>query len=464
MRDLAVGLFIVAALPSCFRRPFIGLLLFSLLAYMRLQDLTWGWARDQRWSYYVALVTLVGFLFSRQPDKRFFRPDLRCWVMIALALLVGLSLLFSANLRPHDFENYTEYCKIIGVALFTTAIVKSREHLRILVWVIALCFGFFGVKSGLSFLLHGGGLVILQGPGGMLIDNNDFALALCMAIPMLLHLGLSERRPLLRRTVLAMVPLTVMTIVATHSRGGFLALAVTAVALAWRSRNRVGAFALLGLCFVGGLLLAPRSYIERLSTISAYESEGSAKGRLEAWGVAFHMIQSKPLLGVGYEKFQENYRRYDPRATTAAEGGPGTRVTHNSYLEIWAECGTPAFLLYLTLFAWSFFDLWRLRREAAARYHASWILSYATMFEATLAAFAVGSLFLNRAHFDLFYHLVAIVLVFSAIARASMRDESSYPQRERVRGRLAFERARGFGARTRERGFERARRGPAFGS
>ena len=464
MRDLLVALFIVGALPSCFRRPFIGLLMFTLLAYMRVQDLTWGWARDQRWSYYVALVTLLGFVFSPQPDKKFFRPDLRCWVMIALVLLVGLSLLFSASLRLHDFENYTEYCKIIGVALFTTAIVKNREYLRILVWVVALCFGFFGVKNGVNFIVHAGGLKIDQGPGGMLLDNNDFALALCMAIPLLLHLGLSERRVLIRRMVLAMVPLTVMTIIATHSRGAFLALGVTALVLAWRSRNRVGAFALLGLSVVGGAIIVPRSFVDRIATISQYDTEGSAKGRLEAWGVAFHMIQSKPLLGVGYEKFQENYRRYDPKATTEAVGGPGTRVTHNSYLEIWAECGTPALLLYLMLFGWSFLDLWKLRREAAARYHSSWILSYTTMFEASLAAFVIGSFFLNRAHFDLFYHLVAIVLVFTAIARESMRDEASYPLRSHERGLLAAERARGFGPRSRERGFARARRGPAFGA
>ena len=463
MRDLAVGLFILATLPSCFRRPFIGLLMFSLLAYMRLQDLTWGWARDQRWSYYVALVTLLGFLFSRQPDKRFFKPDLRCWVMIALALLVGLSLLFSTNLRPLDFENFTEYCKIIAVALFTTAIVRTREHLRILVWVIALCFGFFGVKSGVSFVLHGGGLQILQGPGGMLTDNNDFALALCMSLPMLLHLGLSERRLVLRRTVLAMVPLTVLTIVATHSRGGFLALGCTAMVLAWRSRNRIGSFALLGLCLVGGVLFAPQSYIERLSTIRDYEAEGSARARLEAWTVAVRMIESKPILGVGFQKFQENYRRFDPNAVPG-QSDVGTHVAHNSYLQIWAECGTPAFLLYLSLLAWCFLDLWRLRRQAAERYHSSWILSYTTMFEASLAAFAVGSFFLSRAHFDLFYHLVAIVLVYTSIARASMQDEASYPQRERVRGRLATQRARGFGARSREHGFGRGRRTPAFGS
>jgi O-antigen ligase len=207
----------------------------------------------------------------------------------------------------------------------------------------------------------------------------------------------------------------------------------------------------------------PRSFVERIETISEYETEGSAKGRLEAWGVAFRMIEAKPLLGVGYEKFQENFKRYDPKATNEVEGGPGTRVTHNSYLQIWSECGTPAFLLYMALFAWSFLDLWRLRREASARYHSSWILSYATMFEGSLAAFGVGSFFLNRAHFDLFYHLVAIVLVFSSIARASMRDEFSYPERERVRGRLAESRARGFGARSREHGFERPGRRPAFG-
>ena len=88
---------------------------------------------------------------------------------------------------------------VIGVALFTTGVVKNREYLRIMVWVIALSFGFYGVKNGLAAILSGGSLVIIQGPGGMLSDNNDFALALCMSIPMLLHLGKSERREHLRR-------------------------------------------------------------------------------------------------------------------------------------------------------------------------------------------------------------------------------------------------------------------------
>jgi len=463
MRDLIVALLLCSTIPICFRRPFFGLLAFSAMAYMRLQDLTWGWARGQRWSFYVAIVTMVGYLCSRHPDKRFFIPDARCWVMIALAVLVGASLLNSTTLRPDDLASYTEFCKIIGVALFTTAIVRTREHLRILVWVIALCFGFFGVKSGVSSILHGGALVIEQGPGGMLLDNNDFALALCMSIPMQLHLGLAERRPLLRRTVLAMVPLTVLTIMATRSRGGFLALCLSALILAWRSRNRVGALALFGLALVGGVMFAPSSYRERLSTISNYEQEVSARSRLDAWAVALKIIEDKPLLGVGFAKFQENYRRYDPKGPLDIPGQNNTHVAHNSYLQIWAECGTPALLLYLSLFVMSFFDLWRVRREAKARYHASWILSYTTMFEATLASFAVGSFFLNRAHFDLFYHLVAIILVFTRLAHAAMQEELDYPLRAREHGRLAVERGRGFSPRPREHGFDRPRRRPALG-
>ena len=466
MRDLIVSLFILGVLPTCFRRPFIGLLMFTLLAYMRLQDLTWGFARYQRWSYYVALITLIGFALSKDPDKKLFSSDLRNWVMILLAVLVGASILASGYLQKRDFENYTEYIKIIGVALFTTGVVKNRDYLRVLVWVIALSFGFFGVKNGIAGILSGGALVIIQGPGGMLSDNNDFALALCMSIPMLLNLGLSERRPLLRRTMIAIVPLTVITIAATHSRGAFLSLAVTSVVLAWRSRNRVAAFALLSLLGIAGFLAAPKSYIERLSTIQQYETEGSAKGRLDAWRVAGHMIAAHPMLGVGLEKFQDNYRRYDPNATLAQDGGPGTRVTHNSYLEIWAECGTPAFGLYMLLIAWSFVDLLKLRSEARRRYHSSWILSYTTMFEASLVAFVVGSFFLNRAHFDLFYHFVAIIVVFGAIARRAMQDEVAYPLRSGGRGPLVFERTGGFQRRPRKSGFGRApgALSPALGS
>lgn len=90
MRDLIVAAFILLALPTCFRRPFIGLLLFTLLAYMRLQDLTWGFARFERWSFYVAAVTFAGFVLHKS-DRKFMSGDIRNWIMVALAATVGVS-------------------------------------------------------------------------------------------------------------------------------------------------------------------------------------------------------------------------------------------------------------------------------------------------------------------------------------------------------------------------------------
>jgi probable O-glycosylation ligase (exosortase A-associated) len=455
MRDLIVAGFIVATLPTCFRRPFIGLLVFTLLAYMRLQDLTWGWARFERWSFYVAIVTMAGFLLG-SGERRFMLPDMRCWIMVALIVLVGISLVSSHFFVASDLSLYIEYCKVVGVALFTTGVVRNREYLRILTYVVALSFGFFGVKNGLAFILSGFRMEIIAGPGGALTDRNDFSLALCMGLPLLLHLGLSEKRQILRRVMLLTIPLTALTIISTHSRGAFLAMGATTMAIAWRSKNRFAGFGLVFLCAAAAWIAAPASYKDRISTISDYQTEGSAVGRLEAWKVAGHMIVARPLLGVGFNKFQQEYVTYDPKRGIEADGRrqiEGTRVAHNSYLQIWAECGTPAFLLYLTLIFWTFRDLAIVRREAERRYHSSWILSYANMFEASMVAFVVGAVFLNRAQFDLFYQMVAIVIVFGKVARESMELEPLRAYGGEERGRLVLAKTPGFGALTPRSGF-----------
>jgi len=413
MRDLVFTALMLVVLPVCLRRPLIGLLTFSWLAYMRPQDLTWSFARAQRWSFLVAAVMLAGWLLSR--ERRPLVWNARTWAMVALVAVVGISLVFSVPTRMSVTHRYVEFAKIIGIALFTTALVHKPEHLRMLVWVVALSFAFYGVKNGLAGILSGGS-PILQGPGGMLEDNNDFALALTMGLPMLVQIGASERNRVLRRGVYATVPLTVLTVILTHSRGGFLALSAMVLLLVWRSRNRAAAFAVLGVAALFALLFTPSSYVERIATIAQFKSDGSAMGRLAAWRTAINMALDHPLLGVGLAKFQAAYTDYASGLVYDS-----TRVTHNAYLQIWAECGSIALLLYLFLIASTFASLLRIRSQARRLYSSSWILNYTAMFEAAMLAFVIGSAFLNRAHFDLFYHLVAVVICFEVIAVAEMR-------------------------------------------
>jgi putative inorganic carbon (HCO3(-)) transporter len=427
VRDILVTLFVLGVLPLCFRRPFIGLLVFSVLAYMRIQDLTWGFARFQRWSFLVAIVMIAGWVAAREkyPPVR----SIRTGLMAFLFVWVGLGHLFAYGDAPVDSGGLIEYGKIIFIALFTTAVVRTREQLRILVWVITMSFAFYGVKDGLHGFLTGGSVHIIRGPGGMIEDNNDFALVMAMTVPMLIHLATSERNARLTRGLKLMVPLTMFTVILTRSRGAFLALLVAISALVWRTRNRLIGL-MFGLVAVGAIVaFSPSEFQERMGTIASYDEDGSAMGRIRAWKVALRMVDERPLFGVGFGRFQSSYLDFEPNPTPSQLDGQGTLVAHNSYLQIWAECGTPALVGYLLLFVASFIDIFRLRKAASRRYFASWILSYCTLFEAVLATFLVGSMFLNRAHFDLGYHLHAIVLVFGRVATKEMADEVRYPVR-----------------------------------
>lgn len=422
MRDLIVSLFIIGALPVCFRRPLAGMLLFSLLAYMRLQDLTWGFARYERWSLYVAVAMYGGWMTSS--DKGKLPSDLRVGLLIFLPIQVILSKLFAKGSAPLELAGVIDYVKIIMIALFTMMIVKTREHLRAIVWVIGISFAFYAFKNGAATILSGGSLYIIRGPGGMLEDNNDFALAMAMAIPIFFAIALSELNPLYRRWFGLAVPLAGLTVMATRSRGGALSLGIGVAVMIWRSKNRIAGMCVGALLLLFGLALAPSEFFDRLSTLNKVEEDGSAMGRLRAWRVARMMIQDNPVFGVGFERFRANYLAYDPEGTGEAAM---TRVAHNAYLQIWSESGTPAFLAYVSLMFLSLFDLWTLRREALRKVERSWILYYCTAFEASLITFMLGSMFLNRAHFDLIYHYFALILIFGRIARAELRSPITLP-------------------------------------
>ncbi len=437
MRDLLVTLFVFGSLPAAFRNPFIGLLVFTWLAYMRAQDLCWGFARTMRFSYIVGIVMIVGYL-ANEKERPFFRRDFRTYTMLLLVVLVGLSMVFGYRQDAFVWERYLEFDKIILIALLTTGLTDSRRRLEILTWTIALSLGFFGFKGGLFGLLHGGA-PILQGPGGMMEDNNDFALALTMGIPLLFYLGSLQERKWLRLGLFGSVVLTAVTILLTHSRGGFLAMTSVFLVIAWRSRHRWKSFGLGLLVIPLFFLLTPRHVLERIASIERYQQDSSAMGRLQAWKAALRMVLIHPVFGVGMRSFQE---AWEESPQVWGDTGPppqGGRVAHNSYLQIWAESGTPAFLCFLALILSSFFALRRIRNRASAGRAPPWTADYAKMFEASFVGFVVGATFLNRAHFDLFYQMVGMVTVLEYLAlkkevRAEEKEENAPLPREEREG------------------------------
>jgi probable O-glycosylation ligase (exosortase A-associated) len=445
VRDLIVALAILSLIPVSYRRPFIGLLTFSWLAYMRVQDLAWGFAQSMRWSYYVSIVMVAGFIVQRR--DRWFLPDWRIWTMFAMVGWVILSAALSdlpPAARETQIDRVVEFIKIIGIAVFTTAVVRTREHLRLLIWIIALSFAFYGVKDGVWGLLKGFGGRIIQGPGGMIADNNDYALALVMSVTMLFSIAQAEARPVLRRAFYAMVPLSIITVLLTYSRGGLLSLITGTLVMVWRSPFRWRGLIAGAVATAVVLAVMPQEMYDRFASIKTYQDDGSAQSRFRSWAVGYRMALDNPVFGVGLQGFRSHYMKYEPNPTPEQLTGDGTKVAHNSYIQMWAECGTPSLLMYLSLIAGSFWTVWRIRRKARRIYEDSWILHYCTMFESSLAAFMVGSAFLNRAHFDLIYHWFAIIAMFGVFAERDMADATAGVRRDKGRGTLRVVPERGF--------------------
>jgi probable O-glycosylation ligase (exosortase A-associated) len=416
MRDLLVFAFVLALMPSSFQRPYVGLLLFSWLAYMRPQDLCWGFARQMRLSFFVALAMVFGWWANEAGKRRFTLWDPLTLGMVLLVVLTGISYVQAQTHDEYTNRYFFEYLKIVLIAMFTVGQVDSQQRLRAMFWVIALSLGFFGVKNGLLGIARGGGQ-ILRGPGGMLEDNNDFALALTMNIPLLWYLGIAEDKPWIRLATKIGVGLTVVTVLLTHSRGAFLAMCVCALWIAWRSGKLFRAVMVLGLLAALFPLLAPQEVLERLSSIGDTK-ESSTSARLTAWLTGLRMIGDNPIWGVGMRNFQTRFRDYsiipDP------EQG-ATYVAHNSYIQIWAESGSLAFLVYLAMLGGVFLMMRKVYRLGQLRPDLAWASNYARMMEATTAAFVVGAFFLNRGHFDLFYHWLALTSAVSLVAAAELR-------------------------------------------
>ena len=123
------------------------------------------------------------------------------------------------------------------MALFGLFIVRNRDDLHKLVWVLALSIGFFGIKGGI-FTIATGGSYRVYGPGGAIADNNTLALALIMAVPLFRYLQLQSTNAWVKRGCTAAMVLCVISAIGSQSRGAFLALAAMSVFLAMKSRQK----------------------------------------------------------------------------------------------------------------------------------------------------------------------------------------------------------------------------------
>lgn len=410
MRELLLILIVAAICLVAPFQPRIGLYGYIWFALMRPDLLCWS---NKPYSVALAIATLLGTVRFFPRVKVFFtNPIILTLLLLQIPIVVSILL---AQDRSLTVEPFNLYGRMLIMVLPIPLLIDSHQTLRSLMLVIMFSLGALAVKFGLYGLVNGG-VRFSQGYGGLLGDNNALALALVMVLPLCWYGRELVSQLWSKAILLAMALLSVVVVVMTHSRGAALSLAITFLAIAFRSKRRAGVVILFLLIFGGSAYMVRQSYITRLSTLQNPGGESSASLRILYAKVAFRIWRDHPLFGVGFGTLNEMnvMGKYIPLSAH------GAQVIHNTYLQMLTDSGTAAALIYVFLVFGVLFWLGRSARRMALFYPD--LAVYPAMLHTSLLAFAIGSTFLSRVEFDLFYMLLMGAAVWYGIEPAVMPD------------------------------------------
>lgn len=390
------------------RRPWIGILVWSWLGYMNPHRLTWGFAYDFPFAQIVGITTLIGLVFSAEP-KRFPLTALTISLFLLTAWLT-ISTIFA--IYPDEaWPKWDQTVKIIVFSLLTIVLMRDKDRINYLIWMIVLCIGYYGVKGGIFSMLTDGEYRIWGPERSFIMDNNAIGLAMVMILPLIWYLYLITEDKRVRIGLLAAGGLTALAILTTHSRGALLSIGAMFFFLWIKSRNKIwlGVVLLVGLPMLWTFM--PEAWHDRMASIANYEEDGSAMGRINAWKFAYNLALDHPLTGGGFHAFShEQFAIYAPDPDDFHD-------SHSIYFAMLAEHGFVGLGLFLIVGISSLRTAGRVARAARKLPDMLWASDLATMLQVCMVGYAVGGAFLGFAYFDLYYHYLAIIVLLGALVK-----------------------------------------------
>jgi O-antigen ligase len=274
---------------------------------------------------------------------RLHTPGPMQWVVLAFYLWFCCSYFWTISTSA-TLDRMRGYFQEMMVVWLVWEFAESPRDLRSLLrayvagsWVLALLT--LVNFASMDAMIAGQIRFVAQGQ-----DPNDAARFLDLGFPLAAVLFDGEHRWLGRLLALGYLPLGLLAVLLTASRGGFLtavaALLGCGILLACGHGRRAvaGAFALSAIA-AALWLIVPRDTIARLATISEQAQGGNLNDRVNIWTLGWHAFAQAPLLGYGAGTY-----------VTAAGLAP-IDTAHNTALSILVNGGLCAFFLAVAIVA-----------------------------------------------------------------------------------------------------------------
>ncbi len=385
--------------------PFWGLMIFIGLIYVRPEDYMPELA-SLRLTLLVSCVTLIGTLCQRGIDRQRIVRDPVNPLIIAFGVIMVLSTLMSAG--GETLKAAEDVAKLVLLVLLVINLARTPDKCRTFISALIL-FTLYLSAHGIYLYMTGQALHVAEEgvdraqATGIFGDPNDLAATLAAGLALTIGRVVSSRGggKFCYGLIAAFI---VFAIITTNSRGGLLALiAVLSGAFIVFGRRKSLAVAIAVIVAAATFMLAP-------TRMSNYDSEEeSANARFNYWDNGFGMFAQNPILGVGYQQFED---------------GNNGATAHNSFVLCFTELGFPGYFAWMGCLYYCF-------RRKPIRGESDSERKELTVVRLALAGFLVAAFWISRTYIAILYIYIGLACAVYLSARAKAEAEGRQPVEER---------------------------------
>ena len=388
---------------------------------------------------YLALLGLV-----LRPQNVSFPTPVR-WA-VAFVLWAALTALQAISLEL-AWPALIERLKALVIFFVVVNTLRTPQQLRFFILLILVAFVIYPARGTLLNYVKGERLFGRAIWNKMYSNPNDLGAITLLMLGLTLAIATVKAQSVrVRRAATALVPLTLLIILLTQSRGVFLGLLVGFGPPLWaRFRKRPSrtmpvlvALAVIALLVPGAAWHRLGSITNLTETIGKTDKKGalptpanrfdeiaadSARDRFEIMETGVRIFADNPFVGVGIGCYNEANVRYAPHL--------GRRDSHDTYINLAAETGLPGLLLWLAL-VWSVLAQ---ARRCRARLAADDSVIQFVWIERAIIGFLVAGLFASYSGLTIFYLVLGTLWAASNVLARDATAPGTAPARRVLRAR-----------------------------
>lgn len=395
--------------------PFWVLTAYFFVEYVRPQDRIPGLGALKMG---LILSVLSALLWLARGDKTVLRePMIRTYIAFIVLMAASVPLAVNTFWAYKSTEVLTLF--LLAAVLPAAAILTDPTRLRkfFQMWIV------FHLLVALSALQRGG-----VGSGSFLIDENDLAMALGMAIPYAFFLSQSPtNKTWVKLFYLAGAGALVLGVIMTASRGGFVGLVACLGIILLLAKHKLRNIMLVCAIGLGVWAWVPSSYYGEIESIND-PADSTRLDRLYMWERAWEMYLDHPMVGVGAGNFPWRIYEYQTRTPdfdpdrTRLRGG---RVVHSLYFTLISELGSIGTLLFVVMLFIMIRKLFRVMKAKSDDPAVQPALTEASLLAkamiASLGTFLFSGLFISVLYYPHFWYLIGFTLALTYCADRLVR-------------------------------------------